>query len=73
VPVLSISQAVRVEADGLIILPCPGGDRIIRRPVQFDRVYSIMTGLVAESPLDLGGYFSEDISDKHSDSKALFL
>ena len=45
-PVLSISQAVRVEADGLIILPCPGGGRIIRRPVQFDRVYSIMTGLV---------------------------
>ena len=47
-PVLGISQAVRVEADGLIILPCPGGGRIIRRPVQFDRDYSIMTGLVNE-------------------------
>jgi NAD-dependent deacetylase len=46
VPVLSISQAVRVEADGLIILPCPGGDRIIRRPVQIDRVYSNTTGLL---------------------------
>jgi hypothetical protein len=37
---------VRVEADGRIILPCPGGGRIIRRPDQFDRVYSNMTGLV---------------------------
>jgi hypothetical protein len=47
VPIHSISQAVRIEADELIILPCPGGDRIIRRPVQFDRVYSNMTGFVS--------------------------
>jgi hypothetical protein len=46
VPVLSISQAVRVEADGPIILPCPGGGRIIRRQVPYDRVYSNMIGLV---------------------------
>jgi hypothetical protein len=35
---------VQVEADGLIILPCPGGGRFIRRP--FDRVFSNMTGFV---------------------------
>jgi hypothetical protein len=46
VPARSISQAVRVEADGLIILPCPGGGRIISRPVQFDHVNSNTTGLV---------------------------
>jgi hypothetical protein len=51
VPVLGISQAVRVEADGLIILCCSGGGRIIRRPVQFDHVYSKTTGLVAQRRL----------------------
>jgi hypothetical protein len=29
-----------------LILPCPGGGRIIRRLVHFDRVYSNTTGLV---------------------------
>ena len=32
--------------DGLIIPPYPGDGRIIRHPIQFDRVYSNTTGLV---------------------------
>jgi hypothetical protein len=55
VPVFGISQEVRVEADGLIILPCPAGNRIIRRPVKFDHVYLNMTGLVSGMSTEKAG------------------